>query len=345
MKAIINCPFIPFASRIASHRAAQGAIYADMLKQTGVDVEVNWSGKIEDHNQYDAMYVYHGNDWSGGMNLFGGVQGFPYAFNTRNFSQFKGKVYSLAIDFPPYHQMIANKIKTAQDQSKPVQPEWLAVDLVNLERMFNTATTIKHIHVTDKIVIGDSHAICMYRPGWTVNSTPFKTLNGALTTGLDKFIEEYGPVESFKSFEAYFGNIDIRHHVCRIQGDPVQNARNLANRYLQAVEALPIKDVAIYELLPIEDESRKLPKSGYYKGKPFSGTWEQRNECRLAFRDELEKNATRARIIRWTDYLLNKTGQLSFDHMEKPQSIHLSRGSYPHWTGEEKVTSLEDFFE
>ena len=108
---------------------------------------------------------------------------------------------------------------------------------------------------------------------------------------------------------------------------------------------MPIKDVAIYELLPIEDESRKLPKSGYYKGKPFSGTWEQRNECRLAFRDELEKNATRARIIRWTDYLLNKTGQLSFDHMEKQQSIHLSRGSYPHCTGEEKVTSLEDFFE
>ena len=63
MKAIINCPFIPIASRIASHRAAQGSIYADMLKQTGVDVEINWSGKIEDHNQYDAMYVYHGNDW------------------------------------------------------------------------------------------------------------------------------------------------------------------------------------------------------------------------------------------------------------------------------------------
>ena len=119
MKAILNCPFIPVATRMASHRGAQGAIYADMIRQTGVDIDVNWSGKIEDHNQYDAMYVYHGNDWSGSMNVFGGVKGFPYAFNTRNFSKFKGKVYSLAIDFPPYHEMIQERIDKAFERIQP----------------------------------------------------------------------------------------------------------------------------------------------------------------------------------------------------------------------------------
>ena len=43
MKAILNCPFIPVATRMASHRGAQGAIYADMIRQTGVNIDVNWS--------------------------------------------------------------------------------------------------------------------------------------------------------------------------------------------------------------------------------------------------------------------------------------------------------------
>lgn len=341
-KAILNAPFIPVATRMASHRGAQGAIYADMIKQTGVDITINWSGKIEDHNQYDEMYVYHGNDWSGGMNVFGGVKGFPYVANTRNFSKFKGKVYSLAIDFPPYHEMIQERIDKAKEKGNEIQPEWLEVDIDNLKRMYETAETIKHPMMTDKLVIGDSHSICMYRPGWTVNSVPFKTLNGALNDDLLTYLDGFGNIEEL---ECYFGNIDVRHHLCRIEGNHVQNAIDLAERYITAVEALPINKVSIYELLPIEDISRKLPKSGYYKDQPFWGTWEERNECRLAFREHLEKRSTITKIIRWVDPLMNKKGQLDFDYMEKPQSIHLSRASYPHWTGEEKnETTLEEFF-
>ena len=341
-KAILNAPFIPVATRMASHRGAQGAIYADMIKQTGVDITINFSGKIEDHNQYDEMYVYHGNDWSGGMNVFGGVKGFPYVANTRNFSKFKGKVYSLAIDFPPYHEMIQERIDKANEKGNEIQPEWLEVDIDNLKRMYETAETIKHPMMTDKLVIGDSHSICMYRPGWTINSVPFKTLNGALNDDLLTYLDGFGNIEEL---ECYFGNIDVRHHLCRIEGNHVQNAIDLAERYITAVEALPINKVSIYELLPIEDISRKLPKSGYYKDQPFWGTWEERNECRLAFREHLEKRSTITKIIRWVDPLMNKKGQLDFDYMEKPQSIHLSRASYPHWTGEEKnETTLEEFY-
>jgi len=342
MKAILNCPFIPIATRIASHRGAQGAIYADMIKQTGIDIDVNWSGKIEDHNQYDAMYVYHGNDWSGSMNVFGGVKGFPYAFNTRNFSKFKGKVYSLAIDFPPYHEMIQERINKAKEKGGEIQPEWLDVDIDNIKRMYETAETIKWPATSDSLVIGDSHSICMYRPGWMVNSVPFKTLNGALNDGLQTYVDMAG--KGFKNLECYFGNIDIRHHLCRIEGDPIENTIKLANKYIKAVEALPIDNVSIYELLPIEDESRKLPQSGYYKKKPFWGSWEERNKCRLIFKEQLNKVATRAKIISWVDYLINKKGQLDFAHMEKPQSIHLSRGSYPHWTGREASINLEEIF-
>jgi len=97
----------------------------------------------------------------------------------------------------------------------------------------------------------------------------------------------------------------------------------------------------IYELLPIENESRKIPKSGFYNGKPFSGTWEERNNARKLFNEIIHDSGLG---IKWTNYLLNQKGELDFAYMEKPQSIHLSREYYPYWNGIEDNNTLEDFF-
>ena len=326
MKNIINCPFIPIAKRAASHRGAQGVMYGDQIRQKYGECDVNYGGEISDHNAYDNLWVYHGNDWSGGLNMFGGVYGFPYVQNTVNFSQFKGKVYSIGIDFPPYHEMVRNKLESAK---KEVQPEWHQVDLKNLERMFNEAERVDYPNITNNLVVGDSHSICMYRPGWTVNSIPFKTLNGALNEGLKSFID----IKADK-IQFYFGIIDIRHHVCRLNAD----IEKLCDRYIEQVSELGGE---IFELLPIENESRKIPQSGYYKGKPFYGSWEERNEARNKFNDYIEKEYG---LIRWTQHLYNEKGELDFKYMEKPQSIHLSREFYPYWNGME-TNSLEDFFE
>jgi len=326
MKNIINCPFIPIAKRAASHRGAQGVMYGDQIRQKYGECDVNYGGEISDHNAYDNLWVYHGNDWSGGLNMFGGVYGFPYVQNTVNFSQFKGKVYSIGIDFPPYHEMVRNKLESAK---KEVQPEWHQVDLKNLERMFNEAERVDYPNITNNLVVGDSHSICMYRPGWTVNSIPFKTLNGALNEGLKSFIDI-----KVDKIQFYFGNIDIRHHVCRLNAD----IEKLCDRYIEQVSELGGE---IFELLPIENESRKIPQSGYYKGKPFYGSWEERNEARNKFNDYIEKEYG---LIRWTQHLYNEKGELDFKYMEKPQSIHLSREFYPYWNGME-TNSLEDFFE
>ena len=340
MKALVTAPFIPIVPRLASHRSAQGVIYADQIRQTGIydRVDVNWAGEaVTDHNDYDVVYVYWGSDWTGGLNLFGGIKAFPYAWNIRNFSKFKGKIYSLAIDFPNIDEMIAERIKIGQSKNAEIQPEWLEVDVENLARMRRESTTVRFPLVTDKVVIGDSHSICMHRPGWTVNSVPFKTLNGALNTGLQTFIEEVTSIDNVYSAEFYFGNIDVRHHLCRIEGVPALNARGLAHRYVEAITALPIKDKAIYELLPLENESRKLPQTGYYKGKPFWGTWQERQNVRSIFNDNCEALCQKAgiRFIRWTNYLLNDKGELDFKYMEKPHSIHLSREFYPYWNGSE----------
>ena len=333
MRNIINCPFIPIAKRPGSHRGAQGVIYGDMIKEKYGHCDINYGGEIEDHNDYDSLWVYHGSDWSGGINMFGGVYGFPYVKNTVNFSKFKGKVYSIGIDFPPYHQMVKSKLDSAK---KEVQPEWHDVNLENLERMFEEAKRIDYPNQTKSLVVGDSHSICMYRPGWTVNSVPFKTLNGALNEGLESFIK----IETEGSVEFYFGNIDIRHHVCRLEGGWEKNVTDLAERYVTEVKNLSVPG-RIYELLPIENESRKIPKSGFYNGKPFSGTWEERNNARKLFNEIIHDSGLG---IKWTNYLLNQKGELDFAYMEKPQSIHLSREYYPYWNGIEDNNTLEDFF-
>ena len=228
-----------------------------------------------------------------------------------------------------------------------IHPDWHKVDWENLKYIEDTAITIRQIEVVNRVVAGDSHAICMYRPGWFVNSVPFKTLHGALKEGLSSFIEPEHEIAEF-----YFGNIDVRHHLCR-QPNPEQATRDLANRYYEQLSQLDLAKVYAYELLPIEHESRVLPKTGYYKGTPFYGSWDQRNATRLAFKDEMRKLCAQGSVnfIEWVDPLLNNRGELDFECMEKPKSVHLSRNSYPHWQGrkwsglsENKPATLEDFF-
>ena len=354
MKALLTTPFTPISKNVSSHRSAQGVIYADQIKSSGVDLDIAMTGNIpEDYNQYDELYVYHGNDWGGTLNMFGGVKEYGNIDEVIRLSKFKGKVYSIGIPYPDYYNMLKPRI----DSTEGAHPDWKLVDWDNFQRIQNEADIVhpNEMIMSRSIAIGDSHAICMYRPGWQVNSVPFKTLHGALKTGLQSFI----PEGEFDNIEFYFGNIDVRHHLMR-QDNPVDATKKLAVEYMR--QAMMIADkynakVKVYELLPIENESRKLPKTGYYKGTPFFGSQGERNYTRLIFRDECEKYQAIGRhdpdvkVYRWVDRMINGKGELDFEYMEKPKSVHLSRNYYPHWQGlewngvrHEVTNTLEDFF-
>lgn len=355
MTALIAAPFIPIARNLSSHRAAQGVIYADQLKQTGIDVTVNMSLDLyhQDFNKFDEMYVYHGNDWSGHLNLFGGLKEFPHVDNFVNFSKFKGKVYSINIDFPDYHKFLFHKIKLMKEKGNEdkIDSRWHQVDWDNVKRMVNEAVTVdtNQLILYDKAAMGDSHAICMYRPGWMLNSVPFKTLHGALQMGLKSFFPS-NKVQ-FKQIEYYFGNIDIRHHLMR-QLNPENACRILVQDYFAAVKKICYEigcDAKIYEPLPIENPKRSIPKTGWYEGTPFFGTWAERAWIRNVFIDEALKMETHnVKLFRWTNGLCNTKGELDFKYMEKPKSVHLSREYYPHWQGFEynkiKKNNFEVFF-
>jgi hypothetical protein len=346
---------------MASHRAAQGVIYADMIKQaTGDEVVVNFGGHVcYDFNEFDKVYVYHGNDWSGGLNLYGGTEGFPYAWNFRNLTLFKGEVISLGIPFPNYHQQLQEKLAQDKGNGRTPKPEFEEIDWDNLKRM-ESSEVLRYPNVTPNIVIGDSHSICMYRPGWTVNSVPYKTLRGALKSGLESFImDPYDSHDQVENVELYFGNIDLRHHFCRTETkegtDLWPTPSDLSLDYYTAAcelfssgKFVNLRSVGIYELLPCEEEARKLPQSGMFMKKPFWGSWEERMNARKVFNNRIEglcklNPHIPVRFIRWTEYLLNKKGELDLHAMEYKNSVHLSRMSYPHWNGVEyNTTQIKD---
>lgn len=358
-RSLVVAPFIPIAAFMASHRAAQGVIYADMIREaTGDEVVVNFGGNVcHDFNEFDKVYVYHGNDWSGGLNLYGGTKGFPYAWNFRNLTQYKGEVYSLGIPFPDYHRQLTEKLAQDRGNGHTPDPAFDKVDWDNLAKM-ELCDVIRYPHVTGNIVIGDSHSICMYRPGWVVNSVPFKTLRGALKSGLEQFVmDPYSDCSEVRRVECYFGNIDLRHHFCRTETkegtDLWPTPEDLAYDYFIAASRLKetfpqLQDVGIYELLPCEEEARKLPQSGYFMKQPFWGSWSERMEARNRFNNRIEELCksnpeTKVHFIRWTQYLLNKKGELNLHAMEYKKSVHLSRMSYPHWNGiEYNTTNIKD---
>jgi hypothetical protein len=367
MKSAMASPFVPISFQLPNHRAAQGVIYADMIshyldvgemkiimsKSSVQGAAAKEAAKQEDFNQYDNLYIYHGNDRKEGatdINFFGGTKGFPHAYNIRNISRFKGQVYSLEYDMPDYASMLEyklNAMKAKEGNLDSVVPEFREVDLDNLREMQKNAITIKPQHPTwDRMVIGDSHAISMYRPGYNVNSVQFKTLYGALEMGLESFINR----DNVKHIECYFGNIDIRHHLCR-QDDTKQAIRTLVDRYVEAVDSLDMESKVICELLPIENERRNLPKSGMYKGTKFFGSWAERNDARLYFKEYAmsKVQGTDVQFKEWiTPHFYNGIGELDFKAMESPKSVHLSREFYPHWQGKEyndiEENTIEDFF-
>ena len=127
----------------------------------------------------------------------------------------------------------------------------------------------------------------------------------------------------------YVGNIDIRHHLCR-QENSRERIHAMVIELAHQFKRLKIPNIEIVQALPIENISRKLPKSGYYKGTPYFGSWEERTRLVNTFNMSGDKIAIENNwsVFRWPASFLNDKGELEFDYMERPKSIHLSPLAY-----------------
>lgn len=258
-----------------------------------------------DYNLYDVLIINEGVNYKENVfNFFGGVQQ-RQIDSLFKLSSFKGKLYSVnqKVDY----NVIVNKRK-----------ELKSYVLLN----FEIPEVLDLSKLNNKLILGDSHSISIYKPGYGISRNDGKTLHSFLKTGLNNYIDD-----NCKELIFYAGNIDVRFHIHRFKGestvfDLVAELKN---------QLISLKDkglkITLTHLLPIEDESRKIPGTGQYKGNNFNGSKEKRTNYVLYFNRLIDNlaNELGLEVITW-DFDYNKG--LDFESMESKQSVHLRPECY-----------------
>jgi len=191
-------------------------------------------------------------------------------------------------------------------------------------------------------VLGDSHSLSAWHPEAALCRNDGQTLNGAINKGFETWLAPFDMAariegSGIEKLRTYFGNIDIRHHICRLYEGPdiVSETRKLVKRYFTELDRIKelydIKEIEVVAALPIENISRKLPKTGYHKGKPYWGSWDDRDTAVQIFNAVCRGLCERLEgytFIEWPNHFKNENNELDFAYMERPQSVHISPEHY-----------------
>ena len=256
---------------------------------------------------YDLLYICEGvNFVAGSFNVPGGPQPL-HTEKMKAIAEFKGELrYSNSLfDFNKFNKRL--KIEATF-------PETHRVSFYN--------TFLAHGLESRKAVIGDSHALSVWKPQHTLDFTAGRTLHGFLKR---ESVEQIN--NRFDEVTLYFGNIDLRFHLMR-QENPQQATADLFNRYVEFAKQL--KKATLVELLPVEHESRKIPGTGLYKKQPFFGTREERMQVREIANEII--NNSGLEVIQWPSEWIDADGTKMLDILEMKQSVHLRPKHYPYLT-------------
>jgi hypothetical protein len=254
---------------------------------------------------YDLLYVCEGvNFVAGSFNVPGGPQKL-HTEKMKAIAEFRGELrYSNSLfDFNKFNQRL---------KVEGTFPETNSISWYN--------TFLAHGLVSRKGVVGDSHALSVWKPGHSLDFTAGRTLHGFLKR---ETVEEIS--NRFDEVTLYFGNIDLRFHLMR-QENPQQATADLFNRYVDFAKQL--KKATLVELLPVEHESRKIPGTGLYKKQPFFGTRAERMQLREIANEII--NNSGLEVIQWPSEWIDEDGTKMLDILEMKQSVHLRPKHYPY---------------
>ena len=314
----------PISKRIANHNGAWAHKILNQCINAGY-TNIRILDKGEKLHEYDAIILYLGISYEGTLNLFGGL-GDDFCKKMIQLESYPGKLLCLQHEMPDLVDMVSKRLKNSSTSAFAK-----IIDLEELQKAIDRTEKFDRVEKTTKLCFGDSHSFSMYQPGYMTSRNDGLTLFSILRDGLkEKIMEKSGiDTDDLTHLTFYAGNIDIRHHLCR--RDDYLKAVEVMVLYLkEQLLSLNIPNIEIVHAIPIENESRKLPKTGYYKDTPFYGSWHERTEVVKRFNRAIDavclENGWKA--LSWPDNMLNEKGELSFDAMEKPQSVHLSREYY-----------------
>lgn len=269
-----------------SHSAGMVNIVKQLFNADVLNERDNW-------NDYEKLIIYHGVNFKpGSFNIIGGIND-DVLTRAKKLNDYNKIVFSL--DGFQLNDFSKKRKLNLYDNVNDIQ-------LISLPERSN-------------LVIGDSHSLSVWpNDEYLISRNDGKTLHGFLKLNLD--------LSKYNHIIMYFGNIDIRFHLSR-QDNPIEATKNLFKNYVDYASKY---NTTIATLLPIEDESRKIPKSGQYKGKNFFGSIELRKELRNVANQIIIDSGLD--YIEWPSSYLNEEGNLSFDVMEPKQSVHLKPEFY-----------------
>jgi|TARA_R110002153_G_scaffold242861_6_gene398114 hypothetical protein len=276
----------------------------------------------------EVLYLDHGVNFGGSLNLF---SGFNDELKARIDNFLEAKVlYSLDIDMPDYGAMLKKR-------KDVIDKEWC-------DKVSEKCKTVKKLKSTDIVdikwlTIGDSHTAAYSKENSMVIKTDGLTLNGQIKTDFEyviQHIEECFP----RGVTMSFGNIDIRHHICRLGVDSMEMLKAW-KKFGDELEKKGIK-VEYSTPWPIEFEERKLPKTGYYKGQPFWGTREERINALNQWITNMDKLGMK-RVEYPEEWLTLNGEKFAKDKMESVSSVHLSPESYRRKNWGINCVQLSDF--
>lgn len=311
------------SKQISSHKAGWPTMIVNQLKHAGY-----LNSKIihevgEDWSNYDVILIDHGMEFKGVFNIFGGANDDLYNQLCRIFRE--TRMYSLHVDMPDIGELVKVRLKTGTEKFKTLENQ-----IPRIKEICSKIPRVDFIEKTDKMIFGDSHCFSVYRPGYMVLRLDGATLYGTLNKGLSNFIFPW-----IKELIIYMGNIDVRHHLMR-QQDPTQSVDQIILDYEDQLKGLGLLRITVVQVLPVENESRKIPKTGWYKKMPFFGSQKERAALSSYINWKIEQMCQRNdwNIYKVPENFFNDSGELTFDVMEKPQSVHISR-EFHYWDYEQ----------
>lgn len=289
-------------STLNSQGGGYGLIATKMIKDFFPEDQIDVNVSPEKWQDYDALFICEGvNFVPGSFNVPGGPQPLHYE-KMKAIGNYRGivKFINNQFDFEGFN--------------KRLKIENLNFPVGNFVDLFNS-----YGNKARKCVVGDSHALSVWRPKYSLNFTPGRTLHGFLKRNTPELMNEV-----FDETVLYFGNIDIRFHLMR-QEKPFSATVDLFTRYVEFARQL--NNVTLVNLLPVEHESRKIPGTGLYKKQPFFGTrsermqlWETANKI---------MNESGLKTIQWPKEWVDEDGTKMLDILEMKQSVHLKPKHYP----------------
>ena len=311
-------------TRKHSHNAAWVWLYKNMLHSAGW-TDVTILGNHDTYEGYDAMIFYPGISYAGTINFFFGVDDNV----VRRFSRiqdFEGPTFIMNHEMPLIGNTIKGRLHNKSTSTKVGQ-----LKLDKLDEICKNTLGFNNVEKSKKLCFGDSHCFSTWQPGYSVCRNDGLTLFSTLRDGVKQTIEENSGISTndLTHLTFYMGNIDIRHHLMR-QENPFEKVHAMGIELGHQLKSLNVPNVTIVHALPIENISRKLPKTGYYKKTPYFGTWEERTKLVNTFNTAVDKISieNKHQTFVWPETFLNENGELDFEYMERPKSVHLSPMSY-----------------